>query len=39
LLGDYNAAFLFAGLMCLAAALIVLGVTAPPRPVFAEAAG
>jgi fucose permease len=27
------------GLMCLAAALTVLWVTAPPRPVFAEAAG
>ncbi len=39
LLGNYNAAFLFAGLMCLGAALIVLAVTAPQRPVWAEAAG
>jgi len=39
LLGDYQAAFLFAGLMCLGAALIVLAVTAPPRPVLAEVAG
>jgi predicted MFS family arabinose efflux permease len=38
LLGNYNAAFFFAGSMCLAAALIVLWITAPPRPVFAEAA-
>jgi sugar phosphate permease len=37
LMGDYYAAFLFAGLMCLAAAVIVLAVTAPPRPVLAEA--
>ena len=39
LLGTYNAAFLFAGLMCLGAALIVLAVTAPRQPVFAAAAG
>ena len=39
LLGDYQATFLFAGLMCLGAALLVLAVTAPPRPVLAEATG
>ena len=39
LLGNYNAAFLFAGLMCLAAAGIVLAVTAPRQPLLMEAAG
>ncbi len=39
LMGDYYAAFLFAGLMCLAAAIVVLAVSAPPRPALAEAAG
>ena len=37
LLGDYYAAFMLAGLMCLGAAMLVLAVGAPSRPVLAEA--
>jgi hypothetical protein len=37
LLGTYNSAFLFAGLMCLGAALIVLAVTGPRPRLLAEA--
>jgi sugar phosphate permease len=35
--GDYYGAFTLAGLMCLGAAMIVLAVGAPSRPVLAEA--